>query len=124
MALLYTPAELKADREIVLAAVQKDGFALRHASAELLKNEEFWVSLFSKFSENTHQIKVLFNHIPIHLINTEAFLFKLSILSPLVNSELTQALNRTHSHMLSRLNTYKTKQFKLLLSHSTRTDKL
>ena len=31
----YASAELKADREVVLAAVQRNGFALRYASAEL-----------------------------------------------------------------------------------------
>ena len=35
MALYYAAAELKGDREIVLAAVAQDGIALHHAAAEL-----------------------------------------------------------------------------------------
>jgi len=35
LALCYASAELQADREVVLAAVQEDGDALDYASAEL-----------------------------------------------------------------------------------------
>ena len=39
-ALQYAAAELKADREIVLAAVKQDGKALGHAAAELTADRE------------------------------------------------------------------------------------
>ena len=39
-ALEYASAELQADREVVLAAVQQDGRALEHASAELRADRE------------------------------------------------------------------------------------
>ena len=39
-ALWYASAELQADREVVLAAVQQDGYALQYASAGLQADRE------------------------------------------------------------------------------------
>eukprot|EP00656_Telonema_subtile_P011531 TRINITY_DN1571_c0_g1_i19.p1 TRINITY_DN1571_c0_g1~~TRINITY_DN1571_c0_g1_i19.p1 ORF type:complete len:145 (-),score=43.98 TRINITY_DN1571_c0_g1_i19:357-791(-) len=40
-ALQHASEELRADREVVLAAVQQDGWALQHASEELRADREF-----------------------------------------------------------------------------------
>ena len=39
-ALQYAAKPLRADREIVLAAVKRDGYALQYASEELQQDEE------------------------------------------------------------------------------------
>lgn len=48
MALEYASDELKADREIVLAAVQKDGWALEFATKEFRADREFVMAAFKK----------------------------------------------------------------------------
>ena len=47
----YAPAELKSDREIVLAAMAQDGWALEFAAAELKGDREFVLAAVAQSGE-------------------------------------------------------------------------
>merc|ERR1712194_336478 len=64
VALYYASAELKADRDFVLATVQVNGDALRHASAELQEDDAVLMAANHMFAEldrltDRGQLKVL-----------------------------------------------------------------